>query len=456
MRKFVICFIAVFILLFVSSASSAFALQREGIAAVVNDDVVTFSDLRNRTILNLTSVPVKITLDIKNEVEKRSLDELINETLQMQEAKKLGITITSAQIRQGVADIAAKNGFDYDSFVAQMRNSGINPRTLEDKVKAQIAWSYVVGRKLRPQINISEREIDSSFKEKLRQEKQTRYRLAEIVLHDNGDGNIDNLVMAIMGKLKEGVPFSMLARQFSSGAGSNRGGDLGWLTEEQLPKKYKFAVGKMQPGQVTPPLKTADGYKIMLMIDKREADLGSAPPPATKTERRVVGKDITLSLKQILIPITEGEPDSVIAAKIARASQLKSEVKSCFAMAEKSKDFVSAGTGDINDVKLHDLPPQVVAVVKDLPIGELTPPIKHSDGIAVMMVCKRNVDDIVEIVEVPIDSTNSDNKEDSAVAVNEEVREDIANKLGTERLNRLQNHYLKDLRSSAYIEKRIN
>ncbi len=448
MRIFTICFLTVFFIVTMVGSNLANALQKEGIVAVVNDDIITFSDLRNRVILNLSTVPVKITPEIKFKAERKSLDELINETLQMQEARKLGITVSPQQIKEGIAELAKRNGFNYDNFIAQMKGSGINPKTLEDKVKTQIAWSYVVGRKLRPKINVSESEIESKFKETIKKEQQTRYRLAEIVLKNTGQGNLEELVKTIMYKLRDGAPFSMLAQQFSSGAGANRGGDLGWLTEEQLPDEYLYAVNKMQVGQVTPPLRVADGYKIMLMIDKKEAGYNI---PNIKKEKRVVGKDITISLKQILIPINKGEPESVIKAKITRAGQLKSEIKNCSEMEEKSKNFLSAGTGDINDIKLTDLPPKVAEVVKELPIGELTPPIRHSDGIAVMMVCKRNIEDIVKFVEVPVSNVSHD-----SLLNNEELRGNIVNSIGSQRLNRLQEHYLKDLRASAYIENRLN
>ena len=460
-------FYALCVVLVFAMTTPAYALQREGIVAVVNDEVISYSDVRNRMALKLSTMPGNMPDVIKKKIERETVSSLIDEMLQMQEAEKLGIEVTAQQIQQGMTNIAQQNGMQEPDFRQRLSSTGVNISTLEDQIRAQIAWSMVVRRKLRPRINISEDEIDAVVEQREKRSTQKQYRLAEIVIKGGPEDQMQKLTQDILNKLQEGAPFQVMAKQFSRTGSAAKGGDLGWMSENELPEEYKYAVAQMEPGQVTPPLKIERGYSIVLMVDAREAGEGNpvakattlvAPVEAEKpaTMKKVVQKDMTVSLKQILIPVAVDEPKAVVKAKTARASQLAQEIYGCKAMDEKSKHFTARGTGDIGKIKVSALPVQIADQVKTLPVGQLSAPIPHRDGIAVLMVCDRDVEEVV--TEVPVEASERSSTASVgpvAPSADEEMRERVANEIGMERLSRLQDHYLKDLRAASFIDLRM-
>ncbi|MBL1147483.1 MAG: hypothetical protein HND56_02315 [Pseudomonadota bacterium] len=436
------------------------SLQREGIVAVVNDSVVSYSDMRNRIRLNMTGFRGELTPEIQQQIEKQSLDALINETLQMQEAARLDISITQQQVNEGIDQVAKNNGFDPQEFRARLKATGVPMSTLEDQVRAEIAWSYVVQRKLRPQINISETEIDATFQRIEHQKTRHQYRIAEIVLKGEDDEVLNGSIKEVVGHLQQGAPFPAVAQRYSQSATSGRGGDLGWMDEQQLPAEYRDAVLQLAKGQLAPPLQVDGGVAIVLLIDKYDADTDStAPavaPDSAATESAAAGTDseMRVTLKQIVIPIAEDEPEAVIVAKTARARQLVQEISGCADMAEKSKHFLAPATGDIGTIPLSALPPQIAAMVADLPIGKVSDPIRHRDGIGVLMVCARE-GAAAKTAEVTKSAPSPAAQAVASLSEKDEaMRDEVANRLGMERLGRLQEHYLRDLRASAYIELR--
>src|SRR5690606_38701017 len=111
-------------------------------------------------------------------------------------------------------------------------------------------------------------------------------------------------------------------------------------------------------------------------------------------------------------------------------------------------------TGDIGTMALSALPPQIAAMVADLPIGKLSEPIRHRDGIGVLMVCAREGEAKAAATAPPAPAGQITDAASARSTQEEAARDEVANQLGMERLSRLQEHYLRDLRAAAYIELR--
>lgn len=432
--------------LILGSASSANALQKEGIAAVVNDNIVSFSDVRARMRLAITAMNIKLTKENQLRLRREVLSNLIDEALQLEAAKKLNIVITQAQIDSGLNSIAQKNGYSVESFTQEMKSKDVPIYTLEDQLKAQMAWTQVVRRTLRPKINISENEIDAVLDEKERHAGKSEFEVAEIFLSVSSEEEAayaKDFANKLLEKLVKGASFVDVARRHSQSPGAVNGGDLGWIQIGQLSPELDSAIQKMKPGQVSPPLRSAQGVHILFLKNVRKnAKIQRAPMVDTP-------KTTIVHLKQIFIPIEKTDPEQVIGAKVARAKQLKSEIPSCAVMEKTSQKFTSPATGDLGKVALESLPESVVTTVNALPIGTLSDPLRNSRGIFVLMVCDR-ADPVQMVNAVPVSTANVMPLRDD-----EAYRERIANQIGLERLESLQKRYLQDLRAMAFIDRRI-
>lgn len=452
------------VLLTVASADAATNnRQRVGIAAVVNDEVVTFSDVANRVNLYLSGkMP---PADVRRKMEQQILNRLIDEKLQMQEAKSLGIVVGEDQVSAGFAEVARQNGVPPEEFRRRLQASGVSVGTLYDQLRAEIAWSQVIKRKLRPQVNVSESEIDSEMDNMVRSSGKPEYRVAEIFLAvtDVKDENktkedADKIVIQIT----KGASFAQIARQFSQAPGASTGGDIGWVQEGQLDAKLDQVLAKMQPGQVSPPIRTDKGFHILFLRDVRmnkivtdaAASQAAPEPEAPAQETRAIGETF-LHLKQIVIPVAAADPTPIINAKTVRAASLKTEVTSCEQMDQKAKDFIFEGTGDLGKIAASTLPDAVRLAVLPLETGVLSDPVRVPAGIAVLMVCAREETRAPAAAatltkkEIPLPKISAVSKTDEA------AREQIAGKIGQQRLTQLQERYLRDLRATAFIDKRL-
>jgi len=262
---------------------------RIGIATVVNDDIITFSDIEDRVRLYLLGAPPNLPDEAKQQVLQQALYRLVDEKLQMQEAKALNIIISPRDIEQGFATLAAQNKLQPEQFREALLRAGVNLTTIEEQIGAELAWSQVVRRKLRPQITISESEINTEVDRLQRSSGRTEYRLAEIFLSFDGPATEKNALEQaekLAADIRKGRPFSQTAREFSEAPGAATGGDIGWIEEGVLPSELGSAVAALQPGQLSDPIRTDKGYHLLFLRETRQKGLSTPVAAPAEPEAR--------------------------------------------------------------------------------------------------------------------------------------------------------------------------
>lgn len=260
---------------------AAKAQQAEGIAAVVNSDAITMSDVYDRMKLMIVSSGMPNTPDIQERLKNQVLNMLIEESLQMQEARSANITITPEEVAGGLTTIAKNNNLELDRFRAMLQNDGIRIRTLENQVRAQLAWGRVVQRKLRKQVDVSESDIDERQRFLEASIGKQQYQVAQIFLPlDSGqqEAEVQALAQRLTREITERrAPFPQVAQQFSQEAAAARGGDLGWVQEGELPEQLNQALATMKEGDLSDPIRTVSGYHILLLRGKRTVSAENIP-----------------------------------------------------------------------------------------------------------------------------------------------------------------------------------
>ncbi len=255
--------------------------QMETIAAVVNDRAISTSDVNDRMRLVMTSSGLPKKPDIMDKLRPQILNALIEEQLKVQEAGKFGLEVDAQEIEQGFATIAQQNNMTADQFKNVLKESQIPRSTLEDQIRAQISWTKLVQMRLRPQIDVSETDIDSTLDRLEAAKGKTEYRIFEIFLPVNTpdeEGDIVNLARKLHRELIEKkAPFQRVAAQFSQSAGATNGGDLGWVQEGQLAEEIDTLLQEMPEGTLSEPIRTVAGYHIILLAKKREITEQSIP-----------------------------------------------------------------------------------------------------------------------------------------------------------------------------------
>jgi peptidyl-prolyl cis-trans isomerase SurA len=255
---------------------------KEGIAVVVNQDVVTMSDVGDRLKLIAVSTGLPDTPELTQKLRPQIVEMLVEEQIKSQEARRLDLKTTPEEVTEAFGQIAAQNNISADEFKKMLKSRGIRLSTLDDQIRTQILWTKVVQRKLRPQVDVSDADIDSEM-EKLRENiGKTQYRVAEIFLpvtDPQKDAQAKGFAAKLVAQLrKQPELFPKVARQFSQAPGAAQGGSLGWVSEGQLAQEVDGTIRQMEVGGLSDPVKSLSGYHIVLLQDKRQIAEEHLPP----------------------------------------------------------------------------------------------------------------------------------------------------------------------------------
>jgi peptidyl-prolyl cis-trans isomerase SurA len=403
-----------------AAATPARAQQQETlrIAAVVNDEVISLLDVHSRSRLLLLTVNQPETPENYRQAFPQVLRTLIDEKLELQEAKAKGIEVTDSDVDSMVAEIEQANRMAAGGLFRALEANQIPKDTMIAQIRARIAWQRTVARRLRLTYTVTGDQIDEALAQMKENQGKPEYLVAEISLGidtPDGEPEVRRNAERMVAEIKQGADFAALARQFSEGASAASGGDLGWLQLNQLDPEIAEAVDHMQVGQVAGPLRTVGGFHILWLRERRTL---SAPNPA----------DIRVSLRRILVPVAANAPD--LEAKREQATQAAQSIKSCEDVARVAGELGAGAPTDLGMIKLADLAPRLQPVVADLPAGKASPPLMLDNGLVIMVVCERN--------------------DPAGAAVPD--RDTVAQRILADKLDGESRKYLRDLRQAAYID----
>ena len=258
------------------------ARSTEGIAAVVNDDIISISDLTARLQLALISSGLPNTPETRQRLTPQVLRSLVDERLQLQEASRANMSVNAKEIDEAFGRVAEQNRMQRDQLEKMLASQGVPRSTLESQIRATIAWGKLVQRRLRPSIEIGQEEIDAVIQRIQANAGKPEYLAAEIFLAvdtPEREDEVRRLADRLYEQIGQGASFPAVARQFSQSAGATNGGDLGWVQQGQLPDELDTALRQLRPGQATRPIRSVTGYHILLLRDQRTVAGGNSLPP---------------------------------------------------------------------------------------------------------------------------------------------------------------------------------
>jgi len=388
--------------------------------AIVNGVVITGTDVDQRMALIVVANQYQLNDQERQQLKLMVLRGLIDEVLQIQEAKTNDITVTSAEIDQAYARVAGNFKQTPQNFAPYLRSIGSSDRSVRKQIEGELAWQRYLRRNVEPRVNVSDEEVQSIL-DRMNKDKGTdEYHLYEIYKGASANPQaVATSMQQMMESMKDGKqPFAYYAQTQSEATTGPSGGDLGWVRATMLPAELASAAAEMQIGQLAGPIETPGGFSILYLREKRQV-LGTDPMNAK------------LSLKQIKITFPAGttqEQASTRAAEFAKATQA---INGCGA-ANKAATDIGAEVVDNDSLTAHDLPPALQQMILNMQIGQATPPFgSPSEGVSVLVLCGRD---------------------DPKVSLPNAA--DLQYQMEQERVNKRAQKILRDLRRDAIIEYR--
>jgi len=388
--------------------------------ALVNGDIITGTDVGHRLALIVAANGGNVSEEEKQRLRLQVLRNLIDETLQIQEAEANEIVIGQEEVNQTFNQVAQQNfQQDIGAFDEYLRSKGSSAATLKRQIKGELAWNRLLRRNIQPFINVGEEEVNTIIERLKASKGTTEFRIGEIYMAATPETaeQVTSNMRQILDQIRQGGSFVAYARQFSEASTAVTGGDLGWVRPAQLPQTLAEAAEQMDVGQVVGPVQVPGGFSILYLIDERQ--ILTADP-----------RDALLSLKQLSIGFPAGTTEAQATARAAQFAEATQGIKGCGAANEVAAS-IGADVVDNDQVRLKDLPGPLQETLANLQIGQASPPFGSvADGVRVLILCGR----------------------DDPQSASDPSFDQIMSQLENERINKRAQTYLRDLRRDAIIE----
>ena len=247
------------------------------VVAIVDDDVVLYSELNQRTAGILSRIQQSGTQAPPEEIlRKQVLEQLISERLQLNMGYNAGIRISDEEVNQTLARVAASNNVSLEDYIAQIHASGSTLANVRQEIVDEIIIMRVQQGQVMRRIRISEQELTNFLNsEEGRLVTSPDVNIGQILFSVPSSSSPDE-TKAIVEKLnnieeqlKAGADFRQLAIANSDDQSALEGGDLGWRKMAQLPGVFIEAVESMDVGQVSKAIRSAAGYHLIKLYDRR-------------------------------------------------------------------------------------------------------------------------------------------------------------------------------------------
>ena len=383
----------------------------EGIAAIVNDKVISLFYVDQRVDLFFATSGIERSPQMRERIRSQVLRLLVDEELQMQEAERVEIKIEEEEIDNNIRRLAGESQMTIEGIREFLNGKGIEDDTLKRQIETELAWSQFVRRSFGGRLKIGEQEIEEQYKKAMRSLSEPRFKVSEILMNIESFANEDEinaLSNEIATQLKNGVDFGAVARQFSISPSSARGGDIGWVTADQMDEQLARVVVQLEPGQISLPIRTTAGVYIIALAQRREGNAGD--PMKNQFDILSVNFDTSISA------------DTVV--------NYLADFKTC----RRAQDAAKEMNAEIRRSGLRELrefPPALHNMLQNLEAGQSTQPQSTPEGSVAFIVCDR--------------------KDDQGTQVS---RDTIADNIYSQRIAMMARRHLRDLRREAVVEYR--
>lgn len=388
-------------------AAPVSAQNAEGVAAIVNDKVISTFDVRQRATMLLLFANLQPTPELLERARMQALRDLVDEQLQIDEAAKFEITITGDSIDRRMTEMATRSESTLADLTGTLARSGVSVGTLRNQIRAELAWQRLIAGMYGSRVRISANDVAETQQRIAANARRPQYEMSEIFLPANTPEEFNEMeqgAMRLLEQMQQRAPFPMVARQFSQSPSSAAGGDLGWISATELAPELRPVAERLQAGQVSLPVRTQNGVYIIAMRNRREG----IPDGAASI----------VSLRQVTAPV--GRANSL--------DRIRRRGDGCSDLEDTVGNIAGASVLDLGQTIESELSPDIRTRLEGVSIGGASTVVTSGDQANIILLCAR---------------------ETGGNAVPD--RQQIEDRLREAELSMLAERYLRNLRREATI-----
>lgn len=206
-------------------------------------------------------------------LKQQVVEKLIVDTIQYQEAERLGVRIDDNRLEQAIEQIAQDRQQTIEQLQFSLKQDGIEYATFREQVRKEVAISEARNALVRRRINILPAEVDNLSKQLATETNASvQYRIQHIQLRlDDSSDKVatEKEAKEIVSKLNQGEDFSTMAISYSKGPKALQGGDWGWLRKEEMPTIFADQITTQAKGAIIGPFRSGVGLHILKISDTK-------------------------------------------------------------------------------------------------------------------------------------------------------------------------------------------
>ena len=410
-------------------AKKSSIIELDNIIAVVNDDVITRVELDNRLQLVKKQLGARTQLPDDAILRKQVLERMIMEKLQLQIAKRSGIRIDDETINRVIENIAKENKLSMEQFQKVLTRDGMPFADFRENIKNELLINELLKRQVKNKVTVSEQEVDNYLANKANiKNHDEEYRLSHILVATPEAATPAQIqkarsrAEALRKRILNGEDFTRLAIGNSDGPQALKGGDIGWRKAGQMPTFFGQIVSNMKVGDVSPPLRSASGFHIIKLMDKRS-------PDQSHEVQQTLARHILIRPNQLV-----SNDDARKQLQALRARILAGEDFGQLARTHSADSASAAEGGSLGWTNPGTMVPKFEEEMDKLKPGQISQPFRTQFGWHIVQVMSRRRHD--------------DSKQ--------YLRNQARMLIGKRKADEATQNWLRRMRSEAYVDYRFN
>lgn len=400
----------------------------DGIAAVVNEEVVTVLQVRERALelaeeLRAQREPVPP----EDALLQSALDELITQTVVAQEARNMGLQVSQQDVDRAVERVAQRNGVSVAQLRSQVRRIGLDWSDYEKSLRRQILFDMVRQRMADQSVRVSDADVDAFMKEReARKESGLEppppppppppkppppqplvLQLSQIFVSvpefasDEKVAELRAEIDGVRAELRQGADFAQLAMQVSDGPEAAEGGNMGVRPASGWPELFVKAARSLQPGQISGVIRSPAGFHILQVTGRAGGPQPAPPPPPPQAQPMDPTGPMMVDqtkARHILIKTSTIMSDDQAKQRLLSArSRITQGGESFEGVARAvSEDNSAPLGGDLGWLNPGETVPEFERAMDSLEPGQISEPVKSPFGWHLILVEDRRTQDMAE------------------------------------------------------------
>ena len=362
------------------------------IVVIVNDDVITESELANRLAETKKQLALeKINVPPDNVLRKQLLDRMVLERLELQLAAQTGIHVSDADVDRAFESIAQRNKLSVEDFRKAMVQNGMDVDAYRAQLRDQITIQQLLDREINNRVTVTDSEVNNFLENHQNlADMDVSYNISHILIGIPESATPEAIQAAkkraddIEQQLKQGADFGKTAVSYSQGSDALKGGNLGWKKAGELPELFLSALKNMSPGDISDVLRGPNGFHILKLNDKRA---GTGETSVIQTH-----------VRHILLRPSEIMSVSEARQKLLNLREriLNGEDFAALARAHSEDPGSAANGGDLGWVNPGQMVPEFEKAMNALKPNQLSEPVRTQFGLHLIQVLGRRTRDVTK------------------------------------------------------------